>query len=78
MLKKHKKLTKGRITIPKDLRAAFGLLPGQAVDLEETDRGILIRKHMPSCFVCGSIERVKAFKGFELCGECRKGLIDLD
>lgn len=76
---KHKKLTRNNgLTIPKDLRANYGMLAGQGLDLVETDEGILIRKHVPTCFCCGSIESVKTFKGFEICAECRKGMIDID
>ena len=75
MLIKYKKITNGyRITIPKDLRASFGLLAGQGVDLEEREDGILIKKHTPSCFCCGSSEGVKKFKGFEICKVCREEL----
>lgn len=68
---KHKKLTsKCGVTIPKDVRANYGLIGGQAVDLVETNDGILLRKHLPTCFCCGSIEKVKVFKGFEICENC--------
>lgn len=72
---KQKRLTsKCGITIPKDLRANFGLMGGQAVDLVEMTNGILIRKHVPTCFCCGSVVDVRAYKGYEICGKCVKEL----
>ncbi|MBR1724936.1 MAG: AbrB/MazE/SpoVT family DNA-binding domain-containing protein [Ruminococcus sp.] len=68
---KHKKLTRaGGVTIPKDMRAATGILPGIAVDLNETEDGILISKHVPTCCFCGSPERVIVFSGTEICSKC--------
>lgn len=68
---KHKKLTsKAGITIPKDIRLNAGFTGGMAVDIVETDEGILIRKHRPTCKYCGSIESVGTFKCDEVCAPC--------
>ncbi len=68
---KHKKLTRaGGVTIPKDMRAATGILPGIAVDLNETEDGILISKHVPTCCFCGSPERIITFFDSEICADC--------
>ena len=49
MLVKHKKITKGNgVTLPKDLRANFGIHAGQGIDLVETSEGILLKKHTAS------------------------------
>ena len=70
-LVKYKKLTKARgITVPKDLAANVGLIAGTAVDRVECDEGILLRKHVPSCVFCGSIESVDTVKGKEVCAKC--------
>lgn len=41
---------KGQVTIPKDLRDAFGIGAGTEVDFEATDEAIVLRKstHAPS------------------------------
>ena len=79
MMVKHKKLTsKCGITIPKDIRANYGLFGGEAVDLVETEGGILLRKHTASCFVCGSMEDVVSLRRLELCGKCRAELRSRD
>ena len=68
---KHKKLSASRsVTIPKDLAANTGLFSGAAVDLVETDDGILLRKHNPTCVCCGSVESVGTVKGKEICAKC--------
>lgn len=36
---------KGQTTIPKELREKYGLEPGDTVVWEETDDGIVVRKH---------------------------------
>jgi AbrB family looped-hinge helix DNA binding protein len=35
---------RGRITLPQEMREAFGIRPGQEVRLDRTDRGILVRR----------------------------------
>jgi len=35
--------TKGQVTIPRKLRAEYGLTPDTEVSFEATDRGVLIR-----------------------------------
>lgn len=68
---KYKKLSKARgITVPKDLAANLGIFAGAAVDLVEREDGILLRKHIPSCVFCGSIESVDTVKGKEICAKC--------
>lgn len=68
---KYKKLSKARgVTIPKDLAANLGLFAGSAVDLVETTEGILLRKHVPTCVFCGSVESVDTVKDKEVCAKC--------
>ena len=70
---KSKKLSaRAGLTIPKDLRAATGLLGGIAVDLIPREDGILMRKHVPTCDNCGSINDVRKIEVIakELCREC--------
>jgi transcriptional pleiotropic regulator of transition state genes len=72
---KHKKLTKSSgVTIPKDMRLAAGFVPGMAVDLTETEDGILISKHVPVCRFCGSPDNVVNFHTEEICAKCADAL----
>ena len=71
MKNKHKKIGRsGQLTIPKDMRADAGLMPGTVIDIERTDKGLLLSPHVPVCKVCGSIEQITAYKGLELCRRC--------
>jgi transcriptional pleiotropic regulator of transition state genes len=67
----YKKLTKsGSITIPRKLRREAGMLPGTPVVVERFETGIHIRKHVPVCFHCGTVEQVAEFDGIEICKAC--------
>lgn len=71
MLQKSKKLSKTRgLTVPKDLAAAKGLFAGNSIDLVETDDGVLVRNHIPTCRFCGSTESVSTVMGEEVCAKC--------
>ena len=68
---KHKRVTKaGGVTLPKDIRSAAGILPGVAVDVVTTGDGVIIKKHVPACHICGNAERVASYLGFDLCENC--------
>jgi len=38
--------SKGQVTVPKEVREKMGLKPGDEVDFEETQDGVLISKHI--------------------------------
>ena len=40
--------TKGQVTIPKEIREALGIEPGDEVAFEETDSGYTIQKEQPT------------------------------
>lgn len=73
--------SKSGVTIPKHVRAETGFVPGMAVDIETVEDGVLIRKRVPTCRFCGSVQGVMAVHGMEMCGECaaaiRKELEDV-
>lgn len=62
--------SKGAVTIPQQLRHIAGLQPGAPIDIEDAGDGLIIRKHIPSCSFCGSVERVVAVDGIEICAGC--------
>ncbi|MGN1137108.1 MAG: AbrB/MazE/SpoVT family DNA-binding domain-containing protein [Oscillospiraceae bacterium] len=72
-LVKYKKVSKARsITVPKDLAEDYGIFAGAAVDLVLQTDGILVRKHLPTCAICGSIESVDTVRGKEICAKCAR------
>ncbi|MBP3266964.1 MAG: AbrB/MazE/SpoVT family DNA-binding domain-containing protein [Ruminococcus sp.] len=74
-MRKHKKIgSGGQLTIPKGMRTEAGLLPGTAIDIEQTEKGLLLKPHVPICKVCGSVEQITAYKGLELCRRCINGI----
>lgn len=67
----HKKVNKdGSITLPKQLRTEAGIFVGNAVDIEMTDEGIKIKKHVPTCRFCGNTENVKNIMDIDICRDC--------
>lgn len=76
MYSTEKILTKtGGITITKDLRYLTGLKPHDRIDVVVNDNNeIVIKKHVPTCFFCGSVDGTKRFKGYEVCKVCRANI----
>lgn len=72
---KVKRITKiGSVTIGKDLMRRLGLKVGQSMDVSVNGDEITLRKHVPACFICGGLDGIVRFKGFEICEECRGAL----
>ncbi len=72
-----KKVTRsGGVTVPRGMRQETGLLPGVPVDLVSDGEGIHIRKHVPACQLCGSVDGVKTVCGIEICRECAGKIFD--
>lgn len=68
-----KKVNKaGGITIPQQFRHALNIPKGAAVEIEEADGALVIRKHIPTCMVCGTAENIHVINDVELCEECAK------
>lgn len=72
-MKLFKKVNKaGGITIPQQLRHSLNIPKGSAVEMEDNGETIVIRKHIPTCLVCGTADHVKVINGVEICEECAK------
>lgn len=75
-MNKRRLSKKSGLTIPKDIRAEAGLLPGMAVDIEVDDQNqVIIRKHTESCRFCGSLDGVKLVMGMEICQDCAANVL---
>lgn len=68
-----KKVNKnGSVTLPKQIRSQAGIFAGSSVDIEMSDDGIKIKKHMKSCHFCGKTENVKNVMGIDICVNCAR------
>ena len=69
----YKKITKsGGITLPRQVRRESGLQPGVPVEVISGKDGVLLTRHVPACFNCGSVDSVKEILGIEICMDCAK------
>ena len=50
----------GAVTLPRQLRQETGILPGVPVDIEADEDGVHIRKHVPTCHFCGTVDDVRS------------------
>lgn len=70
--KKYRQLTRsGGVTIPRMLRDEMGVHPGEPLEITVNADGVLeVKKHRPSCHICGSTKYIATYKGLCLCREC--------
>lgn len=70
-MKATKKITRaGAVTIPKTVRSEVGMPLGAAVDIEAKRNCIVIRKHTPLCYFCGSPEKIISVMNVDICRNC--------
>jgi transcriptional pleiotropic regulator of transition state genes len=61
----------GRIVIPAELRKLLGLdTRDDAVEIFMEDEKIILKKYMPSCVFCGSMDDLIAYKDKKVCAVC--------
>ena len=53
-----------------------GILPGVPVDIEADEDGVHIRKHVPTCHFCGTVDDVKTVCGIEICRGCAEKIME--
>jgi len=46
----------GRVVIPKSIRNVYGWEPGTPLEMFTTDDTVVMRKYVPGCSLCGSVE----------------------
>ncbi len=66
----------GRIVIPKEIRKLMSISEGDPVEIVKENNQIIIRKYHKGCIFCGNDEGVLDFKGMNVCGGCRKELME--
>lgn len=61
----------GKILIPQDLRVRYGIEDaGSEVELVPMEQGILIKKYIPSCIICGTKSNLMTIGGKSICRDC--------
>lgn len=61
----------GRIVLPKELRTAFNIHSGDALEIyTEKDNTIILKKYQQNCIFCGSDENLQEYKGQLVCKSC--------
>ena len=77
-MKNQKKIAKnGSLTLPQTMRHELGIFAGTPVDIETTEDGALtIRKHRPTCHICGSVNHVVEINGLGICHRCHCKFVD--
>ncbi|SDC56422.1 MULTISPECIES: AbrB/MazE/SpoVT family DNA-binding domain-containing protein [unclassified Candidatus Frackibacter] len=60
----------GRIVIPIDLRRTLNIEPKSPLEIYVDDNKIILKKHKPTCFFCGSTGETIEFKGKIICSKC--------
>lgn len=74
-MKLYKKVSKaGGITIPQQFRHSLNIPKGAAVEIEADEEKIVIRKHIPTCMVCGTASNVAVVGEVEMCRHCTEEL----
>ena len=64
----------GRIVLPIELRRMLNIELKDPVEIYVDGQSIVLRKHEPTCVFCGGTKKVIAFKGKNICANCRKEL----
>lgn len=60
----------GRIVIPIELRRTLNIDVKDALEIFTEEDMIILRSYKPLCYICGSGEELKEFKGKRVCGDC--------
>lgn len=64
----------GRIVLPKELRGVLDLDVNDPVEIFTDGEMIVLKKYNPGCVFCGETDRIKEFKGKNVCSKCRNSL----
>ena len=66
----------GRIVIPKEIREVMGINEGDSLEIVKDNNQIILKKYNKGCIFCGEDNGVIDFKGFLVCEECKRALIE--
>lgn len=60
----------GRVVIPIELRRTLSIKQGDAIEMYVEDNNIKLKKFLPDCAICNSLEKLQAFKDKLICQKC--------
>lgn len=60
----------GRVVIPMELRRTLGVAEGDPLEVFVDGDKVILRKYLPGCYICGSIDDLKSFHGKAICTGC--------
>ena len=64
----------GRLVIPKETRRMFGIKEGDPLEIFTDGDTIVLKKYVPGCIFCDSVDNLKEYKGKNVCTSCGKGM----
>ncbi len=64
----------GRMVIPQELRKAYGLDCGTAIEFSRQENGVLIRAKHVRCVFCHAKEGLLLYQNAHLCATCKKAI----
>ncbi len=66
----------GRLVLPIELRRTLQLEEKDSLEIFVEDNTIVLKKYQPACIFCGNARDVSAFKGRNVCAECRRAMAE--
>lgn len=67
----------GRVVLPKELRMAFDINPGDSLEIyTDDDNTVVLKKYQKNCIFCGSTSTLREYMGRLVCENCIKNVND--
>lgn len=60
----------GRVVIPIELRRKLDIGDNDGLEIMIDNEKIILRKFLPACVFCGSVDAVTTFRNKNVCGDC--------
>jgi len=67
----------GRVVIPIEMRKVFDIQCKDPVEIYAENNSIILKKHVDSCFLCGSQKDLKDIDEKLICNKCINKISDL-
>jgi transcriptional pleiotropic regulator of transition state genes len=60
----------GRIVIPMEIRRVLGINQRDEIEIFTEGDRVILTKYQPNCSFCASSDKLKTFKGKQVCQKC--------